>query len=110
MRAAAPETIVAYQRLRLREIRQRYEELNPEPDHYLGVERNVSDSIDTLEVEFGEVRETLISLGVELDGEGMILAPDHPVTPMPSKPRASEPPASIDFDELLAEAGRYLAE
>ena len=110
MRADAPETVVAYQRLRLREIRQRYEELNPQLDHYLGVERNVSEGIDTLEVEFDEVRETLISLGVELDGEGTILAPDHPVTPMPSKPRASEPPSSIDFDELVAEAGRYLAE
>ena len=110
MRTDAPETIVAYQRLRLREIRQRYEELNPELDHYLGVERNVSEGVDTLEVEFDEVRETLISLGVELDGEGKILAPDHPVTPMPSNFRASEAPSSIDFDELVAEAGRYLTE
>ena len=110
MRTDAPETIVAYQRLRLREIRQRYEELNPELDHYLGVERNVSEGIDTLDAEFDEVRRTLISLGVELDGERTILAPDHLVTPMPSKFRASEPPSSIDFDELVTEAGRYLAE
>ena len=110
MRLDPPETVVAYQRLRLREIRQRYEELNPQLDHYLGVERNVSEGIDTLDAEFGDVRRTLISLGVELDGEGTIIAPDHPVTPMPSKPRASEPPSSIDFDELVAEAGRYLAE
>jgi hypothetical protein len=110
MRTDAPETIVAYQRLRLREIRQGYEELNPELDYYLGVERNVSEGIDTLEVEFDEVRETLISLGVELDGEGTLRAPDHLVTPMPSKPRASESPSSIDFDELVTEAGRYLAE
>src|SRR5829696_9458742 len=110
MRTDTPETIVAYQRQRLREIRQCYEELNPELDHYLGVERTVSEGVDTLEVEFGDVRETLISLGVELDGEGTIRAPDHPITPMPSKPRASEPPSSIDFDELVIEAGRYLAE
>src|SRR5829696_3015439 len=110
MRTDTPETIVAYQRQRLREIRQCYEELNPELDHYLGVERTVSEGVDTLEADFGDVRKTLISLGVELDGEGTIRAPDHPITPMPSKPRASEPPSSIDFDELVIEAGRYLAE
>src|SRR5829696_107506 len=110
MHTNAHETVVAYQRLRLREIRERYEELNPEPDHYLDVERNASADIDTLEAEFDEVRKTLISFGVELDGKGTFHAPDHQVTPMPSKSRANEPPSSVEFDDLVTEAGRYLTE
>ena len=55
----APETVVVYHRLRLREIRDLYDELNLDLDHYLGVEQKVSEGIDTLEVEFTEVRETL---------------------------------------------------
>jgi hypothetical protein len=106
----APETLLAYHRLRLREIRERYEELDPYLDHYLGVEKNVSEEIDTLEVEFGEVRKTLISLGVELDAKGIIRAPDQPITPLPPRSRARQAPTSIDFDDLVTAAGRYLAE
>jgi len=45
----APETVVVYHRLRLREIRDLYDELNLDLDHYLGVEQKVSEGIDTLE-------------------------------------------------------------
>jgi hypothetical protein len=110
MHANAPETVVAYHRLRLREIRECYEELNPYLDHYLGVEKNVSEDIHTLEVEFGEVRKTLISLGVELDAKGIIRAPDQPVTPLPSMSRAKQAPSSIEFKDLVTEAGQYLTE
>jgi hypothetical protein len=104
----APETVVAYHRLRLREIREIYEVQNVDLDHYLGAEKNVSGDIDTLEVQFSEVRETLISLGVDLDANGTIQTPDHPVIPPPPTPRAKEPPSSVDFEDLAIEAGRYL--
>jgi len=110
MHANAPETLVAYQRLRLREIRERYEELDPDLTHYLGVEKNVSEEIDTLEVDFAEVRKTLISLGVDLDAKGTIRAPDHPPTALPPKSHSSELPSTIEFEDLVTEAGRYLAE
>jgi hypothetical protein len=110
MHTNAPATVLAYHRLRLREIRERYEELDPDLDHYLGVEKNVSEEVDTLEVEFGEVRKTLMSLGVELDAKGAIRAPDQPVTPLPPKSRVQQVPSSIDFDDLVTEAGRYLTE
>src|SRR5215204_85676 len=104
----APETVVACHRLRLREIREIYEEQNVDLVHYLGVERNVSEDIDTLEVQFSEIRETLISLGVALDANGTIQTPDHPVIPPPPTPRAKQPPSSVDFEDLAIEAGRYL--
>jgi hypothetical protein len=110
MQTNASETVVAYQRLRLREIRARFEELNPDLDHYLGVERNVSEEIDTLEVDFGEVRETLASLGVDLDAQGTIRAPDHPLTALPPKSRKKQDPSTIEFEDLVTEAGRYLTE
>jgi hypothetical protein len=103
----APETVLAYHRLRLREIREIYEEQNVDLDHYLGVEQKVSEGIDTLEVDFTEVRETLISLDVDLDADGTIQAPDKPVTPLPPKTRAKQAPSSIDFEDLVTEAGSY---
>jgi hypothetical protein len=104
----APETLVAYHRLRLREIRDIYEEHNVDLDHYLGAEKNVSEDIDTLEVRFSEIRETLISLGVDLDANGTIQTPDYPVIPPPPTPRAKQPPSYVDFEDLAIEAGRYL--
>ena len=103
-----PETVLAYHRLRLREIREIYEEQNVDLDHYLGVERGVSEDMDTLEVQFSELRETLFSLGVDLDAYGTIQTPDHPVIPAPPTPRAEQPPASVEFEDLAIEAGRYL--
>jgi hypothetical protein len=108
MRTNAPQTLLAYQRMRLREIREIYEEQNVDLDHYLGAEKNVSEEIDTLEVEFSELRETLISLGVDLDANGTIQTPDHPVIPPPPTPRAKQPPFSVDFEDLAIEAVRYL--
>jgi hypothetical protein len=105
----APETVVAYHRLRLREIREIYEEQNVDLDHYLGVEHNVSEDIDTLEVQFSELRETLISLGVDLDANGTIQTPDHQVIPPLPTPRSKQPPSSVDFEDLAIEAGRYLS-
>jgi hypothetical protein len=108
MRTSAPETVLAYHRLRLREIREIYEEQNVDLDYYLGVEDNVSEDIDTLEVHFSEVRETLISLGVDLDANGTIQTPDHQAIPVPPTPRTKQPPSSLEFEDLAIEAGRHL--
>jgi hypothetical protein len=105
-----PEIVVAYHRLRLREIRNLYEGLDQDLDHYLGVEQNLSEDIDILEAQFSDVRETLTSLGVDLDADGTIHAPDRPVTPLAPKPRAKHPPTSNDFEHLVAEAGLYLTQ
>ncbi len=59
------EAVATYQRVRLREIRALYEELGPEVDHYLGVERRVSGELDALEEEFSETRQILRSLGAD---------------------------------------------
>ncbi|MBA2624391.1 MAG: hypothetical protein H0U89_02115 [Acidimicrobiia bacterium] len=110
MPSKAPATVVAYQRLRLREIRGLYEELYPSLDHYLGVERRVSEEIDVLADEFGAVRETLISLGADVGEQGDLNAPVHPASPLPPEPPVTEAPSPIDFEDLAAEAGRYLTE
>lgn len=59
-------TIAAYQRLQLLEIGKLYDELHLDLDHYLDVERSTAKEIESLEGEFGEIRETLSSLGVNL--------------------------------------------
>ena len=99
------ETVIAYQRLRLREIRDRYEELDPDLDHYLGVESNVSEGIDTLEANFSEVRKTLISLGIDLDGERIDPSTRSPGHPHASEPRAKQAPPAIDFEDLAKRSG-----
>jgi hypothetical protein len=106
----APETVVAYQRLRLREIRAICERQNLEIDHYTEVEKNISKEIGSLDIEFSEVRRTLASLGVELDGRGDIRVSHRPVTPLRSESDPGKTPPSIDFEDLVAEAGLYLTE
>jgi hypothetical protein len=104
----APETVVAYQRLRLREIRAMCEQQNLEIDHYTEVEKNISKEIGSLDIEFSDVRKTLASLGVELDGRGDIRAPHRPVTPLRPESHSEKTSPSIGFEDLVAEAGLYL--
>src|SRR5215211_1320218 len=106
----APETVVAYQRVRLREIRAICEQQNFEIEHYTEVEKNISKEIDSLAIEFSEVRQTLASLGVELDGQGDIRVPHRPITPLQPESHPGKTPPSIDFEDLVAEAGLYLTE
>jgi hypothetical protein len=106
----APESVVAYQRLRLREIRAICDQQNLELDHYTEVEKDISKEIDSLDIEFSDVRRTLDSLGVELDGRGDIRVPDRPVTPLRPESHSEKTPPSIDFENLVAEAGLYLTE
>ena len=99
MHTNAPATVVAYHRLRLREIRERYEELRPTASTTTSASRGTFRKKST-PWKWSSARsgETLISLGVDLDGEGTIHAPDHPVTPLPPKSRASKPhPQSISM-------------
>jgi hypothetical protein len=105
-----PETVVAYQRLRLREIRAMCEQQYLEIDHYTEVEKNISKDIGSLDIVFSDVRRTLASLGVELDGRGDIRVPHRPVTPLRLESHSEKTPPSIDFEELVAEAGLYLTE
>ena len=93
----APETVVAYQRLRLREIRTICERQNLEIDHYTEVEKNISKEIGGLDIEFSDVRRTLASLGVELDGRGDIRVPHRPLTPCGRNPtpRRPHPPSTL---------------
>jgi hypothetical protein len=106
----APETVVAYQRLRLREIRAICEQQNLEIDHYTEVERTISKEIGSLDIEFSDVRQTLASLGVELDGHGDIRVPHRPLTPLRPESHPEKTPPSIDFGGFVAEAGLYLTE
>jgi len=105
-----PETVVAYQRLRLREIRAICDQQNLEIDHYTEVEKDISKEIGSLDIEFSDVRQTLASLGVELDGRGDIRLPHRPLTPLRPESHSEKTPPSIDFEDLVAEAGLYLTE
>jgi hypothetical protein len=98
----APETVVAYQRLRLREIRAICEKQNLEIDHYTDLEKNISKEIGSLDIEFSELRRTLASLGVELDGRGAIRVPHRPLTPLRPESHSEKTPPSIDFEDLVA--------
>jgi hypothetical protein len=93
----APETVVAYQRLRLREIRAMCEQQNLEIDHYTDVEKNIAKEIGSLDVEFSDVRKTLASLGVELYGRGDNRLPHRPLTPCGRNPtpRRPHPPSTL---------------
>jgi hypothetical protein len=106
----APETVVAYQKLRLREIRTICEQQNLEIDHYTKVERNISKEIGSLDIEFSDVRQTLASLGIDLYGRGNIRLPHRPLTPLQPESHSGKTTPSIDFEDLVAEANLYLTE
>ncbi len=101
--------VVAYQRVRLREIRALYEELDLGLDRYLGVERRVSEEIDVLEGEFAEARQILRSLGADLpepEPGGGIEAPTTPVAPGYRGVRTRR---AHDFRDVVERAEDYLA-
>lgn len=102
--------IAAYQRLRLREIRGLYEELDPTLDHYLGVERGISTEIGTLDREFDEIRRNLLSLGANPpERETARRFPNLTALGTPAQgDTGTERPD--DFQELVKQAEVYLAE
>jgi hypothetical protein len=110
MPSEASATVAAYQRLRLREIRGLYDELDLDLNHYLGVERSVSEEIDSLNEEFDEIRRTLISLGADLSEPEAARGHGGSTAPLPPERRkvAAEGPA--DFRDLVKRAEHYLTE
>lgn len=107
-------TVAAYQRLQLREIRSLYDEIDLDLDHYLGVERGVEAGIDSLEVDFDEVRRTLTSLGAPIpetnDNAGGDLG--DVVDPIPSPPskryKKIHAAKTDDFRGLVEQSEGYL--
>src|SRR5215217_6311531 len=104
-------TVAAYQRLQLLEIRNLYDKLDMDLDHYLNLERGTAEEISSLQDEFGEIRETLASLGADLpEPEGEPIG-----TPVPaSEPRVRtyktvDVKRADDFQELVGQAEDYLA-
>jgi len=102
--------VAAYQRLRLREIRKRCDELDPSLEHYLGVERSVSAGIDSLEGEFDEARRILLSLGADLLGTGADHGSVNAAVRASSNRRDNDPPGGPeDFRSLVRRAEAYLS-
>lgn len=102
--------VAAYQRLRLREIRNLYEELDLDLEHYLGVERGVSAEIDSLDGEFAEIGKTLLSLGADLHRPETAIGPESPAAPASPGYRKVDPGRPDDFWDLVSRAKIHLAE
>lgn len=104
---------VAYQRVRLTEIRDLYGELDLDLDHYLNLELEVSERLDSAEDDALEIREMFSSLGVDLLN---YIAPDEgpddtasPQAPRGKEYRRIELGNPDDFQSLAEEAEAYLA-
>ena len=110
MRSEPFAEVAAYQRLRLREVRSRYEELDMGLEHYLGVERGISAEIDSLDADFAKTRKVLLSLGAELRGPETAIGPASPAASTPTEPRETHPGRTDDFRSLVNLAEAYLAE
>lgn len=102
-------TAVAYQRLRLEEIRDLYGELDLDLSHYLELERGVSERLASAAEEASEVREMFSSLGVDLHdfGTGEDLA--YTRAPRSKAYRRIELGNAGDVQSLAQEAEAYLA-
>lgn len=102
--------VAAYQRLRLREIRGLYEELDPMLDHYVGVERDISGEIKTLDNDFDEIRRNLLSLGANVPQRDKVRQWPNLTTTGNSTPKDTDGGRPEDFRELVKRAEVYLAE
>lgn len=103
---------VAYQRVRLEEIRDLYQELDLDLDHYLNVELEVSKRLDSAEEDASEIREMFSSLGVDLSDIESDEGPGNTVslrTPRGKEYRKIELGNADDFRGLAEEAEAYLA-
>ncbi len=102
--------VAAYQRLRLREIRDLYEELDLGLEHYLSVERDISTGIGSLDREFAESRKVLLSLGAGLHRPETAIDPGVPATPALPGHWEVDPGRPDDFRDLVSRAKIHLAE
>lgn len=98
---------VAYQRVRLTEIRNLYEDLDLDLNYYLNVELDISGRLDSAANEASEVREMLSSIGVDMSA----VEPDNTPFRLPKGKsyRRIEPGNPEDFQSLVQEANSYLA-
>lgn len=102
-------TVAAYQRLQLREIRGLYEKMDLDLDHYLNVEQNISSELDSLDREFGEIKDLLSSLGAELREPELDSEPVSPVAPVPPGYRRIDTLGTDGFQSLIGQSEDYLA-
>lgn len=110
MPSEATATVAAYQRLRLRELRGLYDELDLKLNHHLGVERNISEDINSLDDEFDEIRASLLSLGANLrkpETTPGLLDLSGSKSSEHRKPESNRP---NDFQTLSRQAERHLEE
>ncbi len=102
--------VIAYQRLALLELRNVYDGVELDLEHYLGVEQHTSDRVDTLEKEFSEVRRALTSLGADQPKPDDAHVPAG--TPTPHLAGAEYTDAGVErgdsFEELVEHARTYL--
>ena len=110
MPSEGPATVAAYQRLRLRELRDLYNELDLELNHHLGVEQSISEDIDSLDDEFDEIRSSLLSLGADLREPEIRPNLRDASNPRPLEHGKLESNRSNDFQMLLRQAERHLEE
>jgi hypothetical protein len=102
-------TVVAYQRVRLQEIRHLYNELDSELDHRLSVERSISGELDSLDEAFGDIRRTLRSLEADLRDPETDTGSEDLIARTSPKDRRVEPKHSDNFQDLVREAESHLA-
>ena len=110
MRSEPFAEVAAYQRLRLRQIRGLCDELDMDLEHYLGVERGISAEIRSLDGEFGEIRKTLLSLGVDPREPEPARDPERFAASALPKHRESKSARPDAFGDLVRQAEAYLAE
>lgn len=102
----------AYQRVRLEEIRALYQELDLDLGHYLKLELEVSERLDSADNEASKIREMFLDLGVdpsaaETDKDTDESSPDKPTRGVKyGKIEVGNPD---NFPSLVEEAEAYLA-
>ena len=79
-----------------------------ELNHHLGVERSISEDVDSLDDEFDEIRSSLFSLGADLGEPVTKPSPQNPSDPRPLESRKLEASRPNDFQTLLRQAEKYL--
>lgn len=103
-------TVAAYHRVKLLEIRDLYERLDLDLDHYTELERDTAVGISSLTPEFDEARRLLTELGAEFPDIGSETDGPTVLVPSPgSRYREVRIGSPRDFREMAEQAKSYLA-